>query len=75
MKYRLRTLLMLMVIMPPMRAGAYWAYEELRMSMVYVEMSPNGDALQAIQCPTGRVLAEYPAWHVNRDDDRYGAAR
>lgn len=70
MNYRLHTLLILMAILPAMLAGAYWAYEEWRMSMVHIEMSPGGDVLRIVERPSGRVLAEHPVGHVSFDHER-----
>ena len=48
MRYRLRTLLMVLALGPPVLAGAFWGWQEWRMS-------------QRLECrPAFRALGAYP---------------
>jgi hypothetical protein len=62
MRYRLRTLLILMAVLPPLLTGTYWLYEYLRpkppLLLIVVEHQWYDD------------LTSHPAFESDPSDDR-----
>jgi hypothetical protein len=67
MRYRLRTLLIVLALGPPIIWAGWLGYGEWHESMVHLEMDENerGQVIRVVQRPSGRVLAEFEVEHVS----------
>jgi len=65
MRFRLRTLLIVLALGPPVLGWSYSAYREWRDSMYHMEVDPSGEVIRIIDDPTGRVLAEHHVGHIS----------
>jgi hypothetical protein len=68
MRFRLRTLLILLAVLPPLIWGGWCAYDEWQRPIYHLEVDPSGSVIRAVEDGSGRVLAEYELEHVSYDN-------
>jgi hypothetical protein len=68
LRYKLRTLLMMLALAPPILAAGFWTFEKWQSPTYYFEIAPSGEIVRIVESSSGRLLAEHRVGHISFAD-------